>query len=743
MEFKKLKKKYFMVNMGLPTQVKAFYRLKPMLMYLLLAYFAFITLAPGQEQPQPSSNSQSNSAEMSPSQRRAFIRDSLRAERLKRREAVSNSSQPANTSKPTPVSNSQSNVSPSNTSASSASSEESKTEPSTAPKALKQNQAKKHSVTAEELPIPDSIIVEALSVRDTEIRDILTGLASQYNVNILIDRDVQGKISISLNKIPLKQALPLIVTENGFQLSVVHGTVKVSNPPAPEPEPEPEPPFEINEHRGLLTVDIKDIPVDKVVRKLVDVTGKIITLESDATGTISAYYKELETDKAISLILETNGFRLHKKDSILSISRDAWVAASDGKSTGGKSRIYIKGNLVSMEVTEAPLAQVINSITTQAHLSAVVYGSISGSVTAKLDNIPIADALTYLFRGTDYTFWLHNNIYFIGSKEMKAMTNSKLLVLKHMKADEIMDLIPADLIKDMKVKVVPGQNALMAMGTYEGISNLEDYINKIDLPVAQILIEALVVDLDMDKIRNYGVNLFLGSTRGHGPEVIYPDFRMTMGKEESEELLSGIPGLRDIISLPKSFVARVEALEKEKVLRIKSRPQIATLNGKTASITVGQTQYFLLKSEVDYNQVATTTTKTQERFEKIQADITLTVTPFVTGEGEITVEIVPDFSEPEGSFSSNVPPTINRRNLKSTVRLRQGETIVLGGLVKEGLIADRAQFPILGSIPIVGWLFKNNNTTKSRTQLMIFVTPHIYYGSDANVDTETYLDRYK
>jgi type II secretory pathway component GspD/PulD (secretin) len=326
---------------------------------------------------------------------------------------------------------------------------------------------------------------------------------------------------------------------------------------------------------------------------------------------------------------------------------------------------------------------------------------------------------------------------------MQVLNNSKLIVLKHLKAEEVLEMLPATLSKDAQLKLVKSQNAIMVLGTYETIDGLTQYIAQIDLPVAQILIEALVVDVDMDRIRQYGVDLFLGDAkRVPSTEHIYPNVDQVLNKTRAQDIVDAIPGVRDIISLPKNFVAQVQALEQEKVLKIRSRPQISTLNGSEATITVGQTQYFLLKSETDYGQPSgNVTNKTTERFEKIEANVTLTVTPYVTGRGEITCDIVPDFSEPEGSFDSRTPPTLNRRVLKSKVRLRDGETIVLGGLVKESVNRTTRQFPFLGSIPVVGWLFKNVSDVKSRSQLMIFVTPHVFYGKDADVVPDKYLKK--
>lgn len=219
------------------------------------------------------------------------------------------------------------------------------------------------------------------------------------------------------------------------------------------------------------------------------------------------------------------------------------------------------------------------------------------------------------------------------------------------------------------------------------------------------------------------MNLLFGkASKNMGSEALFPNIDQTLNAKQTQNLIDGI-GLGEIISVPKDMVTKIQAMEQEKILDVKARSQIATLNGETAVLTIGQTQYYMLTSEVDYNQGDAVTNKTTQRFEQIAANSNITVTPYVTGEGEITCEIVPDFSEPEGSFSSNVPPTLNKRYVKSSVRLRNGETIVLGGMVKEGVHDVYNQVPFLGSIPVIGWLFKNVERVKSKSQLLIFVPP--------------------
>ena len=104
------------------------------------------------------------------------------------------------------------------------------------------------------------------------------------------------------------------------------------------------------------------------------------------------------------------------------------------------------------------------------------------------------------------------------------------------------------------------------------------------------------------------------------------------------------------------------------------------------------------------------------------------ITPWVSASGDVTVDIKPEFKTPVGSLSSEVPPTINSRILDSTVRLKDGETIILGGLIQESNVDNVNKVPILGNIPLLGRLFRNKSTSTIKSELVVFVTPHVFYG---------------
>ena len=594
-----------------------------------------------------------------------------------------------------------------------------------------------------DLPIADSLVVTKLNVKNTEIRDLLQGMAVQYGLNLFLEKDVAGPVTVNFNNQPLKDALKVLLVGNGYEYKIENGVIHVFKPIPPEPE-KPKPPekkFSVQWENGKLSIDVEDAPLNVLARKIMETTGKNVFVDQNPDRPVTLFLKDMEFGKAMDYIARSVDLEATEEDGSYVMTRAGWSMGNRGDAASGKFRVKYVDSLLNIDAVDAPLSDLVSEILAQTKINAMVYGKLDGNASAHVERITVESALKYLFRGTSYTFWIRDGVYFIGPHEMQTADNSLLIKLKHLKAEDVIGLLPSTLTKSTQIQVVKSQNALMAVGRYDVLDAISQYVDKMDLPVAQILIEVLVVDMDIEKGHSHGMNMLFGNpAKVQGSEMLYPNVDQTFNRSQTQSFINGI-GLGDVVRVPKDFVLKIQAMEQEKILDVKARSQIATLNGETAVLTIGQTQYYMLSSEVDYNQGDAVTAKTTQRFEKIEANSNITVTPYVTGEGEITCEIVPDFSEPEGSFSSEVPPTLNKRYVKSSVRLLDGETIVLGGMVKESQNDVHRQFPFLGSIPIIGWLFKNVERVRSKSQLLIFVTPHIYYGKEGSVDAAEEIDR--
>jgi len=477
-------------------------------------------------------------------------------------------------------------------------------------------------------------------------------------------------------------------------------------------------------------------------------TGFNLVLDRTVSGTIKCKLKDVDIKQGIKVMLETNGLETRESEGIMYISKVEWEGA--GKEGGApnaskKVSLTVRNALVSLEVTNQSIAEIIKGISNQSNINIVIYGNVKGTISAKLEKVNIDDALQYLLKNSGYTFWKSKNIYFIGDATSEQTASSDLIKLKYIKADDVIELMPKEISTRATLKIIKEQNGLIVIGSVETISSAQEYIRLIDQPIPQILLEAMVIDFSITKMRDIGLKLFTRFDSTIQGNSYYPDIDVTgSGTDISKSFnkFSEWSGLKQVVKLPSDFRARLSMLERKGIANVLSTPQIATLNGNTASISVGTTQYFLLKSSTisgANNPVATES----EHFETIEATVSLSITPWVTASREVTVQVNPVFQIPGVSPDpGKIPPTINKRELKSTIRLKDGETFILGGLIENSKTDSRRQVPFLGSIPYLGVLFRSTVTTESKNRLMIFLTPHIYYGAEGAVNSDNLIKQF-
>lgn len=609
------------------------------------------------------------------------------------------------------------------------------------------------SAPSRQAPLPDSLVQDALTIRGGNLRDVLQGVALQHKLNLLLDPDVQGTVTLQLRKVKVRDLLELLGKQFQLVYQMESGVLRVSvfkaSPPPPPATPPP-PVFQVKWDNSRLSLQIGGWPLDTVVRSISAATGRNVIAGPGASVNVRAFLQATEFEKAIRLLAETNGLKVELRDgaTLLTI-KPAPVLGLDGLGSNlgqggpaGELRVFQNEDSATViEASDATISSILAGLGSSG-LRLTVYGAPEKKVSIRTRSRDPGVLLDQILAGTEFSWWRDSTTWFVGPLTMQEANGTDLVVLQHIRAEDALAALPQTTLGSAQTKVVKSHNAILVLGSSRVRHEIREVLEKIDYPVPQILIEALVVDVDMDRAREVGAKLFLGGNgAGNASRGLFPGLDVKVGKDDAQWFVDQLPGVRDVLTLPPDFLARIQAMETEKKLKVRSKPQISTLNGSEATITIGQTQYFLLNTETDYRGTAAEAQTTTQRFEKIEANVTLTVTPFVTGKNEVTCDIVPDFAEPEGSFDAKTPPTINHRFLRSKVRLREGETIVLGGLVKESNNHVKTGVPFLSTIPFLGNLFSSHVTQTSRSQLLIFVTPHIYYGSDADVDVDSWVKK--
>lgn len=256
-------------------------------------------------------------------------------------------------------------------------------------------------------------------------------------------------------------------------------------------------------------------------------------------------------------------------------------------------------------------------------------------------------------------------------------------------------------------------NTLVLMGPRAAVERAKEALARIDVAPPQILIEARVVEISADVDNTLGVLWDFSATRANfSLSTPNPPDRGNFGTIVFGRLT------RDAINVS----AKLDALFKDNKARLLANPKLLVLNAKQAQIFIGDEVRYIESVQSTQNGVTVTTGR-------VNVGIQLNVAAKTNPEGDITLQIHPEVSLITGFLKTPVGgeiPQVSRRFADSTVRLRSGETLVIGGLISQRDLKLVQKVPLLGDLPILGYLFKQTNTKRNNTEIMVFLTATLW-----------------
>lgn len=587
-------------------------------------------------------------------------------------------------------------------------------------------------LTPEDRFVDTTLTVRKLDFDGVLIREALTALARTYKISCYIDTSVSGSLRMRLENVSLDDAFRLIVFENGLTAERVGKTLKILRLPQPTPEP---PKVTLTSNNGLISIEAKGVPVSSFASDFSDFTRINVTLQRGVTGTITGKVVDLSPKRALVTLLETNNYLANESDGVFIVDLPTAEQVNRRQRASRRFNVSLENETYQVQLSGAELETALNALIALTDANLVRQKEITGTVSASFEASTLDQALSALLRGSEYTFKRVDELYIIGSSSATALHESRLIKLRNLRAETVEKLLPASIMSGLTHNLYLEQNAILVTGPVTRLDDVQEFVRRADVPPAQVLFDVLVVDYSRTSSSNMGLDI----TRDRQGDVAHTYFpKIDVDERSNLKDVGDHLGIANLGKLSDQFYVRLQALASEGKANIIQRPQIASLNGHAASIAIGTTQYFLLRTQTDYPSAQTdVTTRSTERFETIEASISLQVTPHVTSYDEVIVDIKPEFNTPAGEgFDPDIPPTINKRVLESTVKLRNGETIVLGGLVNSVETVNIDKLPILGDIPLLGRLFQNRSKIKNESELMIYITPHVYYGGDGSIEIE-------
>ena len=294
-------------------------------------------------------------------------------------------------------------------------------------------------------------------------------------------------------------------------------------------------------------------------------------------------------------------------------------------------------------------------------------------------------------------------------------------------------------VGDVKVVADEATNALLITADPSDIDAVGRIIDKLDVRRRQVLIEALIVEVSGNSIQRFGVEWMASSGIGAGVQSfqniksvgagLSTNAALAAPANVSTVLTATAPtGLTlGVVNKALSIGALLHALESDNDANVLSTPNLLTLDNEEAEIIVGQNVPFITGTS---SSTGTANPNPFQTIERKDIGLTLRVTPQISGDDSVTLDIYQEISSIDtkaGVQGSDLITT--KRSIKTKVLADDGQMIVLGGLMREDVTAKVQRVPCIGSVPLLGEPFKFTENTKTKTNLMVFLKPHIIKSS--------------
>ncbi len=372
------------------------------------------------------------------------------------------------------------------------------------------------------------------------------------------------------------------------------------------------------------------------------------------------------------------------------------------------TQVTFADGTLSLRAVRADIHEVIAAIAQKSGLSLAVDDAVNRKISLNLDNIAPEAALRAISTAYGLALSQSGGLFTISEGVPTDLatynaSDTQSFRMQNVQAQNVSGLLPNFLYS--YVKVNSEQNAVVVTAPSQMLQKIGEDLRRMDKPAPQIAVEAIVVELSDATDRDLGVSF--GDSRNRSFSSVD----------------TGTLTFNGVGNLPRGFEFNLRALEQRGKARVRARPQMAVINGRTANIFIGA-QRFIITQVNNFGQ-------TQNRIQSVDVGVKLQVTPLTGGNGEITVRLVPEVSNITELDLQTGLPVLSSRRTETTVRVKDGETIAISGLTLDQQQTANRKIPFLGDLPLVGGLFRGKKRNNVRTELVVFVTPRILTSNNA------------
>ncbi len=457
-----------------------------------------------------------------------------------------------------------------------------------------------------------------------------------------------------------------------------------------------------------ISLDIKGMDIVDVLKLLANQGNLNIVTGKNVSGRVSMFLKDVDIWDAFEIIVAANDLAYEKKNNIINV-----ISARDYELTHGEK--YGDRRILSTKQLKYANAKDMSAALNQikSALGKVVIDASSNTLIL-LDVPERILAMERIIDETDISYDLTTKVFELNYADTEKLKEQ----LQEVLTDNVGILTTDERTNKIIVVDYPAK-----------IAQIENMIEAFDEKTLQVLIEAKIIQVTLSDTYKMGIDWkFIASKQLNLTAFNINRVFNTTGAQVvgGAEAPTSTEDFRIIMDMLKTF-------GDAKTL---STPRITATNGQEARILVGSKRVFVSNTVVQ----GESTTTTAEQVQFVDVGVKLYVTPIINKDGFITMKIRPEVSSATTSYRTaqgNEIPIVETSEAETSVIVKDGVTVVMGGLMKNENNKTVYKIPLLGEIPFLGSFFRRTEEEVTKTELVIFLTPHIVSGSENVFDSQT------
>lgn len=567
-----------------------------------------------------------------------------------------------------------------------------------------------------------------ISVGRLPLAEFMRNVAKVGKVNLSI-RDVDNlTVAVNFSRAKISELIYFLCKEYNLDVDITGNIVSIF-PRQPKPILPKEIKVSKGSKEGTISYDLERDNLVLAVKKITDISGVNIVVPQNLYGRpVSGFVKDLPVDEAVTSLAGGNDLGSTKN------SNGIWeVYLLDNKDGATYTRQSIfepdqllvdSMGLITARITQGNVHDIITDICTKKNLSYYFTTPISHQLSLFLNEVTFETLLGTMFAGTKYGYYSENDIYIFGSFSDDNLNSLKVIPLMYRSVSKIDQIIPKQFSTGLEIQTFVDQNSIIVSGDQRKIQRIENFIGTIDKRVPLVTIEVMIVDVTRTQIMETGLGLGVGDAPVQTTGKLSPGVDMTLGASSVNSIINSFSGFGSVNlgKVTPQFYMTLKMLEDDGKIQIYSTPKLSTLNGNPASLKSGEKSYY---KEITTNYWGSQTPTPSESFvwKEVEANLEINITPFVSADKQITLDINIVQSEFTERIEKDGPPGIASRSFKSIIRVQHEDMVLLGGIDRNSKTKSSSGLPFIARVPILKWIFGSAKDNKIDHKLNVFIKP--------------------